>query len=240
MKYGLDSFRKDFSTEEECLGYVFNKLYGPRCSCGGRYAKVRNRRQYQCSRCRHQIAPTAGTIFHKSPTPLTLWFHAIFIFCHARSGISAKEMQRQLGVTYKCAYRMLSLIKHRVRQGEGKLQGIVDIDTGQFSEKSSVILAVERNGPIRARVVRKTDAVTVQAFIHDMVEKKVAYTTRMNAGDPFFFNFKRSIKGTFKNVSDAKLQAYLNAFVFRYNHRHDDKQRFEALCESLVRPKSVV
>src|SRR3990167_4649744 len=110
MKYGLKQFRKDFPTERACLDFIFETLHTPECACGGSYALREGRRQYQCSKCRFHIAPTANTIFYKSDTPLTLWFHALWVFSNAKSGVSAKEMERQLAVTYKCAYRMKRLI----------------------------------------------------------------------------------------------------------------------------------
>lgn len=111
MKYGLKQFRKDFPTERACLDFIFETLHTPECACGGSYALREGRRQYQCSKCRFHIAPTASTLFYKSDTPLTLWFGAILAFSNAKSGISAKELERQLEVTYKTAHRMKRLGK---------------------------------------------------------------------------------------------------------------------------------
>ena len=110
-KYGLTSLRKQFPNDDACLEFIFHALHTQECSCGGVYKRKEGRRQWQCSQCRNQIAPTAGTIFHKSNTPLTMWFHAVMVFSNAKSGISAKTIQRDLEVTYKTAWRILHLIR---------------------------------------------------------------------------------------------------------------------------------
>jgi transposase len=71
-------------------------LRGPRVE--GTFHKLTNRRAFSCS--------TAGTVFQDTRTPLQVWFYAIFFFVTTRHGVSGKELQRALGVTYKCAYRL--------------------------------------------------------------------------------------------------------------------------------------
>lgn len=110
-KYGLKDLQAEFPSDDVCLDYVFKLLHSERCSCGGFYTKIAGRKQYQCSKCRFQIAPMAGTIFHKSDTPLTVWFYAIFLFSNAKSGLSAKQLERDLNVTYKTAWRILNRIR---------------------------------------------------------------------------------------------------------------------------------
>src|SRR5271168_51302 len=136
-KYSIRDLRRDFPTDEACLALIFDTLHSRKCSCGGVYKQIKGRKQYQCSKCRFQIAPASTTIFNKSDTPLSLWFHAIFIFSNAKSGISAKEMERQLGVTYKCAWRILSLIRKALKQDSRKLKGDVEIDTGYFGGRKN-------------------------------------------------------------------------------------------------------
>src|SRR3990167_8027709 len=96
-KYSIRNLKADFPTDDVCLEYLFDTLHTRECSCGGQYSRLHtknNRKQFQCSKCRFQIAPMSNTIFEKSSTPLTLWFHAIFIFSNAKSGISGKERER--------------------------------------------------------------------------------------------------------------------------------------------------
>ena len=64
------------------------------------------RRAYACQGCGHHIYPAAGTIFNKSRTKLTIWFFAMYLMTSTRHGVAAKEIERQTGVTYKCAWRI--------------------------------------------------------------------------------------------------------------------------------------
>ncbi len=281
-KYSIRDLKKDFPTEEACLDLIFDTLHSRDCSCGGTYRQINGRKQYQCSKCRFQIAPASTTIFHKSDTPLSLWFHAIFIFSNAKSGISAKEMERQLGVTYKCAWRILSLIRKALKQSNKKLRGGVEIDTGFFggrgnagknnedlskvmARKAVVTIAVERNGQIRAEIVPDATAKTMQDFIDRNVEKEhttlitdsskvygrsdkvwnrekvdhhkkeyVRGDIHINTVETFFSHLKRSIKGTFKSISKQHLQSYLDSFVFHYNNRYNDKERFGVLLGTVL------
>lgn len=190
-KYSIRNLKADFPDDSLCLEFIFQTLHSKKCSCGGSYAplfwvddkgNLEGRRQYQCSKCRYQIAPTAGTIFHKSDTPLTLWFHALFVFSNAKSGISAKEVQRHLGVTYKTAWRILHRIRKALPTGGDFLSGDVEMDEAYFGgkgdggkdnhnakevmrSKSVVIGAVARKGDVRAEVTKNAQAKTIGKFL---------------------------------------------------------------------------
>lgn len=114
MKYTIKDFRRDFPNDRACLDFIMKHRYpkGLGCPiCGAHnFYPVEKRRSYACV-CGHQVYPTEGTIFHKSPTPLTLWFHAIFLMSQSRNGVAAKELERHLGVTYKCAWRIAKQIR---------------------------------------------------------------------------------------------------------------------------------
>lgn len=239
-------------------------------------------KRFQCSKCRFKISPTAGTIFHKSKTSLMLWFYAILIFSNAKSGISAKQTQRDLEVTYKCAYRILDRIRKSLKQDDIKLKGDVEIDTGYFggkgyagkdnqylsrvmAKKSVVIIAVERGGRARAEIVPDSTSKTMTEFIKRNVQSKTtsvltdgskAYLKsekthdrysvdhhkgeyvrgdiHINTVETFFSHLKRSIRGTYKVISRRHLQSYLDGFVFHYNNRHNDKERFSLLIRKLL------
>jgi transposase len=279
-KYGLLQFRNDFATEGQCLKVIFDANHSYKCSCGGQYAPLKGRRQYQCSKCRFQIAPTAGTIFHKSDTPLTLWFLAIFYFSTAKSGLSAKQLQRLLGVTYKTAWRMLKLIREALPQDTDMLDGIVETDQayigGRYrsgennkdqgkaiAAKSIVLGAVERGGRMRAKVDNTgATAFGVHRFLKENVSptatlmtdkspnyRKAGYVrfavnhskkqyvlgrNHVNTLETFWSHVKRSITGTHKVVSKKHLQGYLDGFVFHYNNRHNDSERFSSLLDALM------
>lgn len=287
-KYSIRNLKVDFPNDDACLEYLFDTLHSRKCSCGGVYSRLKaknNRKQFQCSKCRFQIAPMSGTIFEKSSTPLTLWFHAVFIFSNAKSGISAKEMERQLGVTYKTAWRFLNLIRNSLKQKTTRLKGDVEMDEGYFggkgyggkknneqlgeamAKKSVVIAAAERGGTMKAEVTPNATAKTIGEFLDKNVNPddtrlitddsnrymNVAlgydrYVVRHGHGEyvrgdihvnhieTFWSHLKRSIKGTHKVISKKHLQAYLDGFVFHYNNRHSDKERFGTLLALLVKP----
>lgn len=180
-RYGTQSLHKDFPTDDVCLDFLFDAQHSRECSCEGTYKRVKGRKQYQCSKCRKQIAPTAGTIFHKSDTPLTLWFKAILAFSNAKSGISAKQMERELEVGYKTAWRILMLIRKALGGRKDLLNGIVEIDVGylggmrsrkrnRHGNKTTIMAAKQRNGEVRAMVVPDATADTHSAFLEDNVK----------------------------------------------------------------------
>ncbi|MDD5291395.1 MAG: IS1595 family transposase [Patescibacteria group bacterium] len=117
LDYAIKDFNKEYTDEDACLDEIFQQRFGnlkvcPRCGKKTKFHKVSNRKCYACQYCSYQLHPLAGTIFNKSSTPLKLWFLAIFLMSHKKNGVSAKELQRHLGVTYKTAWRMAKEIKH--------------------------------------------------------------------------------------------------------------------------------
>ncbi len=120
----IGQLRKMFPDDKTCLEHIMRIRYGERHDCTGcgksaRYYRVKKRRAYECEHCGHQVYPTAGTPFHKSRTPLTDWFHVMHMFCTTRNGVAAKEIQRQLGVTYKTAWRMGHVIRRYMAYIDG-------------------------------------------------------------------------------------------------------------------------
>jgi transposase-like protein len=188
MKYGLKQLRKDFPNDKACLDFAFDTLHSRECSCGGVYALRLARKQFQCSKCRFAISPLADTIFEKSSTPLVLWWHALWVFSNAKSGISAKELERQLAVTYKTAWRILSQIRKALKQ-DGQLSGDVEMDTAYFGgrknagknnenlseamkAKSVVMGAIERGGKARLMIVPDSTAKTHGDFLAEVVDPR--------------------------------------------------------------------
>lgn len=150
-RYGIVSLRKQFPNDEACLEFIFDTLHSRKCPCGGRYKRILGRRQFQCSRCRFQVAPTAGTIFHKSDTQLVLWFHAILAFLNAKGGISAKQLERDLEISYKCAWRILSLIREI-------LENVPHLYTRGLSYSGVVTLVIKAKPPGLQQNKRKKKA----------------------------------------------------------------------------------
>lgn len=109
-------FDRMFPGDDDCLEWLMKYLYPSgvyceKCERVTKHHKVASRRSYSCDYCGHHVHPTAGTIYHKSPTPLRTWFYAVFRMAATRCGISAKQIQRETGVTYKTAWRMAKQIQ---------------------------------------------------------------------------------------------------------------------------------
>lgn len=122
-----------FPDDDACLSYLFTLSHGespvcPKCSSEGAYKRVQNRKSYQCGKCSNQIYPMKGTIYEKSRTPLLVWFEIMFLFIKSKNGISAMEVQRITGVTYKTAYRMLMHIRKAVAVEHQRETGVFEVD----------------------------------------------------------------------------------------------------------------
>jgi transposase-like protein len=168
-------FYKRFPDDDSCLDHLMrlrhgNPLYCPKCGVEGQFAKLKKVPAYACSTCGHHIHPMVGTPFERSRTPLQKWFYAMYLFTTSRHGVPAKELQRQLGVTYKCAWRM----GHEIRKYMGKIDGIppmtghVEVDetyvggrrpkikgfTGRGAKGKTVVFGIlERGGELYTKVV---------------------------------------------------------------------------------------
>src|SRR5437588_2125915 len=124
-----------FPDNEACLEYLKAKFFPDGTVCPGKCGKpskfhrIRGRSAYSCQYCGHHVYPTAGTIFHKSTVSLQLWFFAIYLMSSTRCGISAKQLEREIGVTYKTAHRMFKQIRtHLSDEDPSLLDGEVEAD----------------------------------------------------------------------------------------------------------------
>jgi transposase-like protein len=116
--------RKEFATQEACEAYLAKMRWpqGVNCPrCGSQdVTYMASRRQWQCE-CRYQFSVTAGTVFHKTHIDLPRWLMAVWLVCHSPKGVSSKQIQRELGVTYKTAWymtlRIRRAIQHDLRMG---------------------------------------------------------------------------------------------------------------------------
>jgi transposase-like protein len=189
--HSLMEFMKRFPDDEACL----NWLWRTRCSEDGehaycrkceqdrvfkRYKTAQRRQSWTCTGCGLHVQPTAGTIFEGSATSLHLWFYAMYLMASTRCGISAKQLERELGVTYKCAWRIFNRIRNvAMADLSGPLRGDVEVDEASVDGKprkkqgppikrpetrseaaklrersrATVFAAVERGGRIKATVL---------------------------------------------------------------------------------------
>ena len=111
----LRQFQDRFPTEDSCLDHLFQVRYAgtdcPKCQRPLKYTRIAKRRAYQCQWCANQLYPTAGTPFDRTRTSLRDWFYVMFLFTTTRNGVAAKRVQREIGVTYKTAWRMCQQIR---------------------------------------------------------------------------------------------------------------------------------
>lgn len=181
MRYTIKQFKSEYPNDDVCLDTIFNNRYGDLKACSScgvvnpKYYRVKKRKCYACKDCGFQLHPLAGTIFHKSETPLTTWFFAMYLFSQAKNGVAAKELERHLGVTYKTAHRMGRQIRLLMQQGDNKLSGVVEADETyiggkhnnkrRHESKEPVIGIVERKGEVKAIHVDGATASTALPFI---------------------------------------------------------------------------
>ncbi len=203
QRFTFKQFQAKFPDDDACLLEIFKRRYGteseacPHCGVIGKLSKIAGRRAYACQEGCH-IYPCAGTVFEKSTTNLTKWFHAMYLFTSTRNGVSAKRIEREIGVTYKCAWR----IGHQLRQllaardaadHPGPLSGHVEMDEayiggrirafkkhgkGEYlKNKSTVFGMVERGGVLRSQVVPSERHEHLMPIIVDNVERGTRVST---------------------------------------------------------------
>lgn len=184
----IQEFYKQFPNDKACLEHLFNTRFGqnyecPKCKRKSTWYKIKAERAYCCQWCGYHLHPTAGTLFESSRTSLQLWFYAFYLFTTTRSGVSAKELQRQLGVTYKCAWRMGHEIRKHMTQmdtsGGNKLGGFgkdVEVDEGFFIKRGAnegILLGMaERGGHVRTIKISDVKTSTVHSKVVENVEKE--------------------------------------------------------------------
>ena len=123
LRYTFQQFDRDFPTDDACLEQIKEQRFPGgvadchKCEKPRKHYRVRGRTAYACESCGNHIYPLAGTIFEKSSTALRIWFHAMYLMGSTRCGISAKQIQRETGVTYKTAWRMFRQIRKLMAEG---------------------------------------------------------------------------------------------------------------------------
>jgi len=182
QRYTINDFNRDYPDEDTCLERLRNRRYPngstcEKCERVTKYHRDAERRSYSCQWCGYHVHPTAGTIFEKSTTSLRLWFYAIFKMASTRCGISAKQLERELGVTYKTAWRMFHQIRKMLTdENDQRLSGTVEADEtyvggrrrggkrerpGKESHKTPVFGMAERKGRVVATAVSDAKRATV-------------------------------------------------------------------------------
>jgi transposase-like protein len=266
----LPELIEDFGSEDRCRAYLEELRWpdGVKCPrCGGTtISRIHKRNQFDCDSCRYQFSTTAGSIFHDSHLPLWKWFLGTYLMCESRKGISSKQLERTLGVSYKTAW----YLSHRIRAAMGEVEetpliGIVEADETYiggkargkgraFKENKTIVIgAVQRGGSVRLKVVPNTRKGNVQKFIasavHDSAEaiftdehrsylgigdENTRHETVEHSADEYVRGnvhtqtvesvwslFKRSIVGSYHQLSVKHLPAYLDEMEWRFNNRNN-------------------
>lgn len=184
--FTIKGFNLQFPDDDACLEWLRHKRFPemidcPTCKQPRKFHRVKTRKVYVCGMCGYQISPTAGTILDHSPTSMRSWFYALFLMSSTRTGISAKQLQRELGVTYKTAWRMFKLIRTLMDEGPDSLFGDVEADETYIGGKrpgkrgrgaaGKTIVAglVERGGKAIVQVVPDVKARTLIPIIQENV-----------------------------------------------------------------------
>lgn len=194
--FTVQQFFQRFPDDDTCLEHLMRTRFGMTTTCDkcgkkGKFSKLSKLPAYSCSWCGHHIHPMAGTPFERSTTPLQKWFYAMYLFTTSRHGVPAKELQRQLGVTYKTAWR----IGHEIRKymakidGDDDLSGHIEADEtyvggkakgkrGRGAANKTIVFGMlQRGGNIMTRVVPNVRRNTLEGVIDDHVRPGSSVST---------------------------------------------------------------
>src|SRR5687767_4615854 len=169
--YTLMDFMAEFPDDKTCLDWLWRNRYSadgvhaqcPKCEqerAFERYETSQQRQSWTCTGCGHHLHVLAGTIFEKSSTSLHLWFYAMYLMTSTRCGISAKQLERELGVTYKTAWRMANLIRKR-----RMVQDSEPLDCGEPVEIDEMYMGGRRRGTRRGRPGPESHKVPVLGIV---------------------------------------------------------------------------
>ena len=193
-QYTFAQFKSEYADDEACLTAILRKKHDKELACPGcgvvpaKLHRISGRRAFACQDCGHHVYPCAGTVFEHSSTPLALWFHAMYLMTATRNGVEAKELQRQLGVTYKCAWRighqLRALMAARAKaENPRPMNGHVEVDEtyvggrrkggkrGRGAEGKTIVFGMlKRAGSLKARIVPDVKRKTLRPIIAANVE----------------------------------------------------------------------
>lgn len=225
MKYTFKDFQAEYPDDAACLAKIMEAQRGgttiacPACGvAGAKFHAMTKRRAYACQECGHHIYPCAGTIFEKSRTNLTKWFFAMYLMTSTRHGCAAKELQRQIGCTYKTAWRMAHELRKLMARADhqGPLSGHVEIDEtliggkqhgagkgkGRLKGKTIVFGIVERDGIVRAGPI----ADVKQRTVAPLIERNVAPGATISTDEAPSYNILQVSPYTHGTVNHRRKQ----------------------------------
>jgi transposase-like protein len=193
QEFDLVGLIEEFGSEDRCHDYLEGLRWPdgvkcPRCE-SGKISRIAKRRQFDCDSCRYQFSVRVGSLFHDSKLPLWKWFLAVYVMGESKKGVSANQLKRMLGVSYKTAWYLCHRIRSAMHDENGALLGgIVEADEtyvggklGGFKDrkdsarhrrdnKTVVLGAVERGGRVRLRVAPDASSKSIKGFLADVVD----------------------------------------------------------------------
>jgi len=285
METNLVNLIENYSNEDKCREYLEALKWndGIKCPrCGSeKISHIKTRSQYDCDECRYQFSVTAGTIFHDSHLPLWKWFLAVYLMTESKKGMSANQLKRSLGVSYKTAWYLCHRIRAAMVQTgfQPKLTGTIEVDEtyvgGRYDrrrkrgpyEKQAVIGLMQRNGKFEAGTIPSAGARVLVGVVNDRISKSATIMTdelpayrRLNndyqhksvshkkeewaRGNVHTNNvesawslFKRSLVGSYHQISVKHMNAYLDEFEWRFNNRNNRFLFRDTLIKLLNSPR---
>lgn len=201
QRYTIKTFDAQFPNDDACLDWLKDNRWPDGITCAKcqrvtKHYRVSGRPAYACEFCGTMVSPMAGTIMEKSSTPLRSWFYAMFLMASTRTGISAKQLERELGVTYKTAWRIFKQIRSMlddqavlegssVEADETYVGGVRRGKRGRGAAGKTIVFGmVERKGRVIAKVVPNVQASTLLPVVKEKVlERSIVYTDEMLSYD---------------------------------------------------------
>lgn len=237
-KLTVGDFFARFPTEDACLTHIMEVRYGLRhicqaCGVEGTFHKLTERRAFSCASCGDHVYPCAGTIFQDSRTPLRVWFYAIFLFVTTRHGVSGKELERSLGVTYKTAWRMGQQIRLLMAKADGfeLMQGHIEMDEAYVGGHHPGLLG--RNQPKKTIVFGMVErgGRTVAETVPDLKQTTLSERVRRNVK-----------RGSTVSTDELGVYSLLSREGYRHgrvNHGADEWTRYDARARAWHHTNSV-
>jgi transposase-like protein len=183
-----------FDTDEKCRELLVRLRWpnGPECPrCHAKAAELATEKQlFYCKDCDYQFSVTAGTVFNDSHLPLRTWFTVALLLCEARKGMSANQVKRTVGVSYKTAWYLCHRIRSAMQEAQKMMDGIVEVDETYVGGKKSgsrtgygrgvdgkvpVIGIRQRGGNVKYIRVNDVKADTLREIIHDNISEDVEF-----------------------------------------------------------------
>jgi transposase-like protein len=236
----------------------------PRCQHKG-HSWLENYDRYECNACQHQFTVISGTVFQDTHLALTKWFVATYLLCESRKGMSANQIKRIIGGSYKTAWYLCHRIRAAMAQVEQPmLSGTVEIDETYIggrargrgkgfhkedAKSGTLAKYIKENISTDVEVVVTDELIgypsaMIEAGIHGRKHKTVNHSAKeyvrgdvyTNTVESAFSLLKRGIVGTWHKISAKHLQAYLNEMTFRFDRRKNPDLFIDTLRHMITAP----